>query len=183
MKFIEPMLAKLVETLPEGRSSNMRSNSTGIEASPSAMTRSGLLSRRNNVLNDRFRKIAKALEAIEPGTILDGELVALDEHGRPSFNLLQNYRPARPTCITTYSTCCLSPQEPAGLAAARSACLAARQRAPRRPRPNPLLRKLQASADDLIRAAREQGLEGIIAKRATSVYEPGKRSARGPSTK
>ncbi|HET8550625.1 MAG TPA: hypothetical protein VFL57_21590 [Bryobacteraceae bacterium] len=35
---------------------------------------------------------------------------------------------------------------------------------------------LAAAPDDLIRAAREQGLEGIVAKRATSVYEPGQRS-------
>jgi ATP-dependent DNA ligase len=37
-----------------------------------------LLSRRNNVLNQRFRSVAEALKAIAPGTILDGEVVALD---------------------------------------------------------------------------------------------------------
>jgi ATP-dependent DNA ligase len=35
---------------------------------------------------------------------------------------------------------------------------------------------LEASADDIIAAARQYGLEGVIAKRATISYEPGKRS-------
>jgi bifunctional non-homologous end joining protein LigD len=32
------------------------------------------------------------------------------------------------------------------------------------------------SADDMISAVREQGLEGVVAKRKDSLYEPGKRS-------
>jgi ATP-dependent DNA ligase len=42
--------------------------------------------------------------------------------------------------------------------------------------PTRLSETIQASADDLIRAGRGQGLEGIIANRDTSVYEAGKRS-------
>jgi len=34
----------------------------------------------------------------------------------------------------------------------------------------------EASSDDLLRAAREQGLEGIVGKQLDSHYEPGKRS-------
>ena len=37
-----------------------------------------LLSRHNNVLNEGFKSIARALEPLAPGTILDGEVVALD---------------------------------------------------------------------------------------------------------
>ena len=39
-----------------------------------------------------FPAIAKELESLPPGTIIDGELTALDKNARPSFNLLQNYR-------------------------------------------------------------------------------------------
>jgi bifunctional non-homologous end joining protein LigD len=46
-----------------------------------------LYSRRGNL--KKFPEIAKELEQLPAGTILDGELVALDDQGRPRFNLLQ----------------------------------------------------------------------------------------------
>src|ERR1700756_3306243 len=53
-----------------------------------------LLSRRRKPL--AFKSIRAALRELPPGTILDGEVVALDESGRPSFNRLQNYRSGNP---------------------------------------------------------------------------------------
>ena len=52
-------------------------------------------SRRRNVLNAKFGYIAEALQDLPDGTILDGELVALDEKGISNFNLLQNFKSAR----------------------------------------------------------------------------------------
>lgn len=53
-----------------------------------------LYSRRGNDLTKRFDYIAQALQPLPDDTVIDGELVALDEGGRPSFNLLQNFRSA-----------------------------------------------------------------------------------------
>src|SRR3984893_17384554 len=53
-----------------------------------------LMSRDQNDLAARFRIFAKARAELPDETSMDGELVALDEAGRPSFNVLQNYRRA-----------------------------------------------------------------------------------------
>src|SRR6202034_1893600 len=51
-------------------------------------------SRRRNILNRKFGYIAEALEDLPDETVVDGELVAMDEHGHANFNLLQNFKSA-----------------------------------------------------------------------------------------
>jgi hypothetical protein len=50
-----------------------------------------LRSRNDNDMAARYPAIAKALARMPEDTVIDGEIVALDADGRPSFNLLQNY--------------------------------------------------------------------------------------------
>jgi ATP-dependent DNA ligase len=50
-----------------------------------------LRSRNDNDFAGKYTAIAKALEHLPDETIVDGEVVAFDASGRPSFNRLQNW--------------------------------------------------------------------------------------------
>jgi bifunctional non-homologous end joining protein LigD len=110
--------------------------------------------------------------------VIDGEIVAYGADGRPSFNVLQNHRGAGPE-LHFYAFDLLTlrgeglTQEPLE-----------RRREILRAEVMPLLpgsirysETLEAAPAELIEAVREQGFEGIVAKRRDSVYKPGQRSA------
>src|SRR5262245_30463627 len=49
-----------------------------------------LRSRNNNDFTTRYRSVPPGLVRLPDDTVIDGELIALDEDGRPSFGALQN---------------------------------------------------------------------------------------------
>jgi bifunctional non-homologous end joining protein LigD len=130
-----------------------------------------LLSRNDNDLTGRFPTIAKALGAL-PDCVLDGEVCALDAQGRSSFSAMQ--QGSGPLVYFVFDLL-----EEAGQP------LVDRPLTERRDRLASLLGKAPAAirlsesfedGDALYEAARESGLEGIIAKRASCPYREGKRS-------
>src|SRR5687767_12362949 len=93
IRFIEPMYAQLVQQLPEGSDWLYEVKFDGYrclaDRDAAGVT---LWSRRGNDFTAQFPNIAKACEQLPPRTLVDGEIVAIDENGRISFNLLQHHR-------------------------------------------------------------------------------------------
>jgi ATP-dependent DNA ligase len=50
-----------------------------------------LYSRNRKILNKRFPYLVEPFRGLPDGIVVDGEIVALDDDGRPVFNLLQNF--------------------------------------------------------------------------------------------
>ena len=170
-----PMLATLAEDLPRGRDWLFEVKWDGYRA---AATVAGgdvtLASRRGNDLTERFAPVAKEIpKAVKtPHCVLDGEVCALDEEGRTSFSEMQQGTGA----LVYYVFDLLEVDgEP----------LVERPFTERRARLEELLDRrnetvrLSETFEDgeaLLEAAREQGLEGVIAKRADSPYQVGRRT-------
>jgi bifunctional non-homologous end joining protein LigD len=90
-KFEQPQLATLVDEVPTGNSWLHEYKYDGYrlliatgEGVATAWTRNG------KDWSDKFKALAKAGAALPAGCLIDGEAVALDDNGNPSFQLLQS---------------------------------------------------------------------------------------------
>jgi len=85
------MLLQRSEKLPEGTGWSYELKLDGFRAQ--AVKTGGrvhLRSRNDKDFNSKYQAIVQALSAMPDETVIDGEIVALDETGRPSFSALQN---------------------------------------------------------------------------------------------
>ena len=175
--FVEPMECLSVSKLPEGLEWLWEIKFDGYRAlAVKSGTGVALFSRRRKSLNSQFPYIVEALADLPAGTVVDGEVVAVDGTGRPNFNLLQNSR-AEASRIQYYvfDLLCWKDRDLTRVPMVeRRALLKSLVVIPdKRIR---IADYFDAAPKDLLSAVREQGLEGIIGKRKDSVYQPGKRS-------
>lgn len=175
--YVEPMECLAVSKLPEGSEWVWEIKLDGYRA---LAVKSGkdiaLFSRREKSLNNKFPYIAEALADLPDGTVVDGELVGLDDSGRPEFNLLQNFRgEASRIHYYIFDLLCCNDRDLTHLplverrALLKSLVLISDKRVR-------ISDYVEAGAGDLVAAVREQQLEGIVGKRKNSLYEPGQRS-------
>jgi bifunctional non-homologous end joining protein LigD len=185
---LEPMLATLGTQVPSGSEWLYEVKWDGYRAL--CFIEGGsvrMLSRRGNKMEKQFSPVAAALaQSVKAdAAIIDGEVVALDDNGNPSFQRLQN--------MTGFGT------KPAvkGMAAPflnffafdllylngydlrKAALIDRRQLLMSILLPSEVVRYSEhfvGKGDELLKAVRAKGLEGILAKQAQSKYES-KRSA------
>jgi bifunctional non-homologous end joining protein LigD len=109
--------------------------------------------------------------------VLDGEIVALDAEGRPSFQTLQHRSSNRKHQIVFYAFDVLHVNgrdvtgEPLTTRRARLSAIVGESTTVR------LSQELPGRAEEVVAAVRAAGLEGVIAKRKDSIYQPGERSS------
>src|SRR5687767_13043091 len=90
--FIEPMLLLRADALPDDARWTYQLKLDGYRAIAfKAKGRLHLRSRNDKDFSLRYPAVINGLANLPDETVIDGEIVAFDEEGRPSFNALQNY--------------------------------------------------------------------------------------------
>jgi bifunctional non-homologous end joining protein LigD len=177
MKFLEPMECLMVSKLPEGSDWTYEVKLDGYRAQALCDGRTTrLLSRNGKDLGVRFPAILRELAAAIPnGSILDGELVALDPSGKPSFSLIQNSA----TSGATFVFFAFDLLQHEGQDLTRRPLSERRELLRRSLIPNDsvqLSESFQIPAEQMLALVRDHGLEGVVAKRLSSTYEQGRRT-------
>ena len=184
-----PMLATLASETPMGAEWSYEIKWVGIRGL--VAVDQGIVSvtsRRGNDLSGRYPELAGLADAVAAPVLLDGEIVAFDDAGRPSFEVLQQ----RMHVADARRQAQFAAEQPVAFMVfdvlwhAGASLLDVSHRERRAALvdlaltgPNWQTPASVEGADDgaaMVEASRELGLEGVVAKRSASRYTPGARS-------
>ncbi|WP_343691128.1 DNA ligase D [Chitinophaga sp.] len=135
-----------------------------------------ILSRNNKSFNEKFYPVYNAVKAWGIHAVVDGEICVLNKQGISHFGSLQNWRSEVDGDLVYYvfDLLWLDGRNLMGLP------LAERRKLLLSKMPSiDIIRyseTFETKAGEFLDAARKMGMEGIIAKKADSIYEPGERS-------
>lgn len=137
-----------------------------------------LLSRAGKSFEGKYPAVYEAVRDWDIEGIVDGEIVVMNDEGRPDFNALQNWKGQAKGQLFYYvfDLLWLDGHDLTRMPLEQRRELL-RQRLPKDK--NSLIRfsdNFDTSAAELLKAVRNMGMEGIIAKRSGSLYFPGDRS-------
>jgi bifunctional non-homologous end joining protein LigD len=177
-EFVSPMKATLIQGLPTGAEWLYEVKWDGYRA---LAVKHGdsvrLLSLKNKNLTTDFPAVVKAIRGLAADTVLiDGEIVAIDKRGCPSFQMLQHRASLGRDWQIVYYAFDLLELEGEDL---KSRPLSQRKKRLQQVISGSEIRynaELPGSADAVVRIVKEAGLEGVIAKRRDSIYRGSTRS-------
>ena len=179
-RFVEPMKPRLMDDPPTGGNWSYELKFDGIRA---CVVKDGrkvsLISRNGNELQARYPELADAIRKLPvDDCVIDSEVVALDEEGRSSFQLLQGIEMEgrkSPIRLYVFDLLQLNGRSLVGLPlTARKEML--NQVCGEAGDPIRYSGEIGGDAPVLMREVKKRGLEGLIGKLRDSVYEPGRRS-------
>jgi bifunctional non-homologous end joining protein LigD len=175
--FVIPMAALAVEALPEGPEWSYELKLDGYRA---LIIKDGesikLRSRNDKDLLSMYPALAMTARRLQAEqAVIDGEIVAVDAQGRPSFQALQHRgrHPQHSLVFYAFDLLFLNGEDTTPLPLkVRKAKLENVVKGSGLP----LSIALPGSVSDMLATVRAMQLEGIVAKRNDSIYEPGERS-------
>jgi bifunctional non-homologous end joining protein LigD len=175
--FIQPMAARVVDKLPEGDDWMYEVKFDGYRA---LLLKNGdhvqIRSRNDKDLTSTYPSVAAAGRRVRADrAVLDGEIVAVDANGRPSFQALQHRAayPGHAIAYYAFDILHLSGEDLTG-----ATLQARRAKLPEVLNDSGVLLSIElpGTPQEVIAAVQSLGLEGVIAKRKTSRYTPGERN-------
>ncbi|HEY6075494.1 MAG TPA: DNA ligase D, partial [Gaiella sp.] len=172
---LRPQLAQLAERLPKGNGWLYEPKWDGYRAIVTVAGGEATLTSRNGTdLTERFRDIARAAaRAVRtPSAVLDGEVCALDEDGTARFEALQSGSGRLILMAFDLLSIDDEPVHTRPLEERRRLLEELLDPAVEEVRVSPAF----DDGDALLAAAKAQGLEGVVAKRADAPYRPGRRT-------
>jgi len=177
-RFIEPMLLLRADSLPDNDQWLYELKLDGYRAI--AFKRNGtvhLRSRNDNDFSARYPGVVQGLAKMPDNTVIDGEVIAFGDDGRPSFNALQNYgSAATPVVYYVFDVMVLDGRDVMREPLEKRRELLEKKVLPELTEPVRSTSSLDATVPVLVHSVKAQGFEGLIAKRRNSVYEPGLRT-------
>ncbi len=178
-KFVEPMKARLATSAPHGEWAYEIKFDGWRALALKGGSQTRLLSRNEKDIGAKFPEIMESVAALgAQDAVIDGEIVALDEKGRSSFQLLQAYDigEERPQIFYyVFDLLQLNGHDLRGFPLSKRKAELEKLMVD----PSGVIRfsaTLGTDATPLLEQARKLGLEGLIGKKADSLYESGHRS-------
>jgi bifunctional non-homologous end joining protein LigD len=176
--FIQPELAKLVDRPPEGDQWAHEAKLDGYRAQVHVNSGRTVIRTRTGLdWTDRFAAVAADAAAL-PDCVIDGEIVALDEHGLPSFSSLQAALSAEKSedlVLFAFDLLFEAREDLRTLPLAdRKARLEALLRARGVSRRLHYVKHLVSSGQAVFSSACKMGLEGIVSKLLDAPYRSGR---------
>lgn len=137
--------------------------------------RVNLYSRRKKSFNSQYPYLVEALRDLPDETVVDGEVVALDDVGRPKFHLLQQFRSQAPRIrYFIFDLLFFKGRDLTGLPLTERRKLLDTIKL--KSKRIGISDQFNVSARAMLAGVRKQELEGVVAKRRDSRYESGKRT-------